>query len=260
MHFDLHTHSKYSFDSKLELFQMFEAAKRAGLNGIAVTDHDSIQGGKHAKLMGDPQLKIIPGIEVHSAIGDIVGLFVEAPIEVKDPFEVVEAIHDQDGIAILPHPFRGRGKVPLGLFDKLDGIECYNARYFSQVAAHRQISTEHMINFAADHGLAVIGVSDAHTYQEIGRGSTVIPGITTEDIKRALRNRETSLGYQRASAKRSLFRAVNTVLFPKSEEPGRCIVRTPDFYETRSISSVDSQEDAAQWDEGDRMNPYRGHE
>ncbi len=43
--YDLHTHTDASFDSGLSLDDYTTAVVAAGLTGVAVTDHDTIEGG-----------------------------------------------------------------------------------------------------------------------------------------------------------------------------------------------------------------------
>lgn len=46
---DLHIHSKYPFDSFSEIDNIMLIARRKGLNGIAITDYNTIRGGIEAE-------------------------------------------------------------------------------------------------------------------------------------------------------------------------------------------------------------------
>lgn len=62
---DLHTHTSYS-DGTLSPEELIESAKAAGLNYIAVTDHDTVDGIINlyeAGIYPSKDIKIIPGIE-----------------------------------------------------------------------------------------------------------------------------------------------------------------------------------------------------
>ena len=39
--FDLHIHSKYSWDSKVEIKDIIKTSKKKKLQGISITDHDA---------------------------------------------------------------------------------------------------------------------------------------------------------------------------------------------------------------------------
>jgi len=49
MKIDLHIHSKYSSDGVLELLEIVRIAKGRGLDGVAITDHNTIRGGQETK-------------------------------------------------------------------------------------------------------------------------------------------------------------------------------------------------------------------
>ena len=53
MIFELHIHSKYSFDSLMSLESIIKEAKLRGLDGIAITDHNTIKGGLEAQRINN---------------------------------------------------------------------------------------------------------------------------------------------------------------------------------------------------------------
>lgn len=64
MEFDLHTHSTAS-DGTLEPKELVDLAKRLGLKGFALTDHDTIDGLNEAVDYGMKQnIDVIPGVEL----------------------------------------------------------------------------------------------------------------------------------------------------------------------------------------------------
>ena len=45
MNIDFHTHTHYSYDSLMKPEKILSIAKRKGLDGIVICDHNTIQGG-----------------------------------------------------------------------------------------------------------------------------------------------------------------------------------------------------------------------
>jgi predicted metal-dependent phosphoesterase TrpH len=79
---DLHLHSTAS-DGRLTPAQVVQEAARRGLNFIALTDHDTIDGIAAAKeaVKSYPALKLIPGVEVSTDIphgeAHVLGYFID---------------------------------------------------------------------------------------------------------------------------------------------------------------------------------------
>jgi len=66
----------FHMDSFMRPEKVVKVARRIGLNGIAITDHDTIAGGLSAqKANKDSGFLVIIGCEVKSDCGDIIGLF-----------------------------------------------------------------------------------------------------------------------------------------------------------------------------------------
>jgi predicted metal-dependent phosphoesterase TrpH len=200
MELDLHVHTRFSRDSRNDPARVVETALRRGLGGIAVCDHDAFGGVKAVRAAAPPGFLVIPGMEISTRFGHLLGLFLREPVRTKDPFEAVEAIHAQGGLAVLAHPFaRHRAIDPL-FASRLDGCEGYNARY-SRASRRRGPGGEpRVIAFAREHRLAVTGGSDAHFLWEVGRGRTVVEGTALEDVKRAILERRTTFRAAKASS------------------------------------------------------------
>lgn len=185
MKYDMHIHSKYSPDGILDVKEIIKTAIKRGLDGVAITDHNTVKGGMEAKKYKTADLEIIVGSEIMTEKGEIIGLFLTEEITSNDLVDVVQAIKDQDGIIILPHPFdekRGNSFFP-GEEDMkfFDGIEVFNSRCIFQ--KYNDSATE----FAEKHKLAITAGSDAHFLNEVGNA-----GIITEkeDIKEAIRKKD----------------------------------------------------------------------
>jgi predicted metal-dependent phosphoesterase TrpH len=201
MELDLHVHTRFSRDSRNDPARVIETARRRGRGGIAVCDHDAFGGVKAVRALAPPGFLVIPGMEISTRFGHLLGLFLREPVRTKDPFEAVEAIHAQGGLAVLAHPFARHRSIDPAFASVLDGCEGYNARY-SRASRRRGPGGEpKVLAFARERGLAVTGGSDAHFLWEIGRGRTVVEGARTlEDIKRAIREQRTTFRAVKASS------------------------------------------------------------
>lgn len=155
-------------------------AKRRGLDGIAVTDHDTIEGALEARRLAGDGFLVIIGEEVTTRAGDIIGLFLKEKVEGPDPVAVIDAIHAQGGVALLPHPFSKTLGVDEQVARKLDACEGFNHRY------SLDDSTSEAAPFALEYDLTLTGSSDAHRYRDIGCGRTFVPAETSEGVREAL--------------------------------------------------------------------------
>jgi predicted metal-dependent phosphoesterase TrpH len=176
MKLDLHIHSKYSKDSLLKPETILKVAKKRGLGGIAVTDHNTIKGGLFTqKINDDKNFAVIVGSEIKTEYGDIIGLFLQEEINSRKFEEVVDEIKDQDGLVVLAHPFRKNIVFPSKLFIKIDLIEAFNARSPKNF-------NEKAFELAKKYQKPIIAGSDSHLAFEIGRGKT----ITTSNYEKCL--------------------------------------------------------------------------
>lgn len=159
--YDLHVHTSYSGDCRCPVKDVIRAAKAKGLRGIGITDHNSIQGIKETLRLSGKNFLIIPGIEVSSKDGHILGLGINEPVTAGLPAaETVKLIREQGGIAIAAHPF-GLGAKPFAaLKAEYDAIEVFNSR--------RYIANHIARRFAERRGLPIVAGSDAHSPDEVG--------------------------------------------------------------------------------------------
>ena len=193
---DLHIHSERSPDGCMPLEEIVCRAKAMGLNGVAVCDHDRTL----TQVPDFPDFLLIPGIEVSTEYGHLLGLFVWEPVETRDFSKAVACIHSQGGLAVLAHPFeRSRDEariVPIA--SQLDGVEVWNSR------AERKISDANDLAqaFAKAHNLRRFAGSDAHVPQEIGHGVTTVQAqaLTLPAAKAALLSGQTVLSGCRSRA------------------------------------------------------------
>jgi hypothetical protein len=191
--YDLHMHSYYSPCSRNKPEDILKAAKKAGLNGIAITDHDTIAcypvlKKLHKKLNMPKDFEIICGEEIKTQFGDIIGLYLKKEIKSRDFFKAVDEIHSQGGIVIIPHPYRHvywhKFKYPLSkLKGKIDAIETFNSRNMDHANARA-------VNEAKKLGFSQTGSSDGHLILDIGKGYTIFTG----NLKDAIKNNKTQVG------------------------------------------------------------------
>ena len=211
---DLHMHTTAS-DGWPSPRQLVDHARGTGLDVIAVTDHDTIEGAlraaEHAARW--TRLQVVIGEEVSSRDGHIVALFIEKRIRPgMTAAATVHAIHDQGGLAVAVHPFwrtqrrtrsaRVHGVGWLAAELEFDAIEVENATpgfyVFNQLARRLNMGL----------GAAELGGSDAHILDAIGRAYTEFPGKTPKALRaaieagttRAARRRYRALGLMRYAA------------------------------------------------------------
>lgn len=190
---DLHLHTKYSFDSLLEPDRVIRTALRRGLDAIAVTDHDTIEGALETRKIAEGRLLVIIGEEISTNAGDLLGLFLREPVNIMDPIAAVDAVHAQGGVAIVPHPFGKTLGISEEMARKIDGIEGYNSRYSPRPRDLENVGDTRALQFAAEYDLTLTSSSDAHRYRDIGRGRTLIPAANLEDVRQALLKGRTTL-------------------------------------------------------------------
>lgn len=165
---DLHVHTRASVDCLSEPADVLAVARLRGLDRIAITDHNEIEGAFRARDL-DPR-RVIVGEEVKTAEGvDVTGLFLETRIpRGLSAVETAQAIRQQDGLVYVPHPFAGGKGVGPAVLETLapwvDVVEIFNARL------HRPELNEEARRWAEGRGLPGGAGSDAHTLREIGRG------------------------------------------------------------------------------------------
>ena len=183
MRLDLHIHSKYSYDSFSDPSKIVKAAQKKGLDVISITDHDNMEVYENFPR-GRGDVVVIPGMEIKTEMGDVIGLFLDEEVRSRSFFDVVCEIRDQDGIVVLPHPFR-RKCDPDGLIGSVDLVEVINAR-------SRNMENVDAWKLCERFDKTPITGSDAHTYFEIGRAVTEIEGYSDDldELRKILLNSE----------------------------------------------------------------------
>jgi len=182
---DLHVHSCYSKhviwgnDALPTPKKIIKMAIKKGLDGIAITDHNTVKGGlvglKVLKEMGlNNGFQVLPGAEILSADGDIVAIGITEDIEPNLPaIETIELIKEAGGVAIAAHPYlhitrnsvNGNYIKNLPKNKNFDAIETFNA----SIGYHKN---EKARKLAESLNIPGIGSSDAHWIYDIGNGIT----------------------------------------------------------------------------------------
>jgi len=179
--YDLQVHTDASPCSQATPESIVTAATKANLDGIAVTDHDTLEGYEAVKAMAPEKLQVIPGVEVTTTQGHILALDVEKEPPQANPLTVAENIRSQGGVAILSHPFdRLREHFTESLPELaqyVHGVEVVNSRCVFSTYNSRALS------YAQQHNLATTGGSDAHFPMELGRAYTLADRPILEAIK-----------------------------------------------------------------------------
>ena len=192
---ELHTHSAASYDGRDPIDLILGQAEAVGLDAIAITDHDTIDASLAAVERAPAYGLIgIPGIEISTAAGHVIGLGVKEIIPAGLSYgETLGRIRDQGGIAIIPHPFQPSrsGIAPNVTRDELaaaDAIEVYNSRLITG-RANRKAEA-----FAKTRNLPMTAGSDAHISEMVGQAITLVdadPGDGTEGILSAIKHGNT---------------------------------------------------------------------
>ncbi|MFA5381546.1 MAG: PHP domain-containing protein [Candidatus Micrarchaeia archaeon] len=188
---DLHIHTIYSKDSLNSLEDIIKTCEEKNIIP-AITDHDSIKAVEKIKQKY-PNFRFIPGIEIKTKEGEIIGLFCSKKINPGlTAKKTIELIHKQKGLAIAVHPF---SKYRNGLNNKkliktCDIIEVFNSRSTKE---ENQKAEE----FAIKHKMIKCVGSDAHFIFEIGNAYQEIENF--KDSKDFLKKLKKAKFYKKQS-------------------------------------------------------------
>jgi len=195
MKIDFHVHTHFSKDCLSDVRKVLQCAIEKGMGGIAITDHETVEGALLAKEIVEEEklpLLVIVGEEIITPHGEIMGLFLKKTINRCSISRALLEIKRQDGIASIPHPFdsvRGSALHPKWLSKEeikgLEAVEVFNARVTLPSV------NESALEFAQGQGLAQLGGSDAHTLGEIGAACTKVNAKNGKEVRDAILKRKT---------------------------------------------------------------------
>jgi len=177
---DLHCHSFFSGDGVSSPEKLIASARKKGLHGFAITDHntcDAVNYMLDKGLMredGKPVdgFLVIPGVEVTTDDGHLLCIGATLPnLKGTPAIEVCKIIHKQGGLAIPPHPYDlFRAGIRQSVLEQLeiDGLEVFNA------ATTLKRYNRQAFEYAEMRGLPMTAGSDAHHEAAIGTAYTIV--------------------------------------------------------------------------------------
>lgn len=165
---DLHMHTSYSSDCATTPEELLAACEESGLEAIAITDHNTIEGALEVARLAPKNLHVIIGEEVMTKEGEIIGLYLSEEIpQGLTVAETIRRIKEQRALVYVPHPFDPLHLTPsyellASIASDIDILEVYNPRItfdsFNEKA--RQLARKYDLPGAAG--------SDCHVIQGIG--------------------------------------------------------------------------------------------
>jgi predicted metal-dependent phosphoesterase TrpH len=200
---DIHIHTTHS-DGMASVQQVFDFAENeTDLALIAITDHDMFDGADEARNLAarrNYRFQVLTGMEVTTIEGHLLVLGIDKPVRsLQGLANTIAQVHEQGGVVIAPHPMswmiRSIGRNGLMRIHKtpddliyFDGFEALNPSLAGRVVAKqaRELNAR-VLQLAETAG------SDSHVLPTIGSAATVYPGVTADDLLRALKEKKTTI-------------------------------------------------------------------
>lgn len=186
--YDIHTHTTASHDSPRQTPErLVSKAEKIGLDGVVITNHNAVSHIEKAREHSTT-LDVVSGAEITTESGDILGIGIEECPSSRNAVEVVNSIHQQDGIAVIAHPFdplrNSLNTDNTKLLRTADGVEVINSRCvldrFNRPA----------YSLAEEYNLIKTSGSDAHFGFELGRAPIRIPSSENFALEESLEESE----------------------------------------------------------------------
>jgi len=186
---DLHVHTAYSPCSAfLPVRKIEQIARKRGLHGVAITDHNTIAGALELKSLAR-QIKVIVAEEIKTREGEIIGYFLVEKIPAGLPVkETIREIRRQGGLVSIPHPFdtlrpsRITRDALEEIISDVDMIEVFNSRDVFQE------TDREFVEESKKRGVIPVVGSDAHQPWEIGKSYAIMDEFETpQEFLAALR-------------------------------------------------------------------------
>ena len=175
---DLHTHEYlHSACARMSLEEAVTAARHSGLDGICITNHDSL-GIRYAEYLRTADFPVFVGVEFFTNEGDIIAFGLEhLPSQPIGAQKFIDFVAGQGGFCFAAHPFRryggGLGKHIYAM-KNLSGVEVLNG-------ANLDAANLEAVQACEDMGLIPVGGSDAHFIHEVGLCATWFPERITSE-------------------------------------------------------------------------------
>ena len=194
---DLHIHTTYS-DGIGTVPAVLEAARRNGLDIIAITDHDELRGALGARDLA-PRfgIGVVPGVEITTAEGHLLAYWIERAVPAGRPLiETLLRVGEQGGVCVAPHPTAqwvpSLGVAPIwralqhpDAARLLAGIEVYN------LGLPRLVNNRAAQALGRATGLAQLANTDSHMPWTIGLCASEFPGASPQALRQAIEQRRT---------------------------------------------------------------------
>ena len=238
--YDLHTHTKKSPDAISTIKEYIKIAKKRGLTGLAITDHDKVYNGEEI-IEG---ITIIPGSEITLKDGShLLAYYIKEALPEKKLTleEAVNAIKKQGGYCSLAHPtnmvggyfkhgghFKIRNRKTEEIKNALNIVDCVETGNANETKQLRLL-TKKIVEDLSFEKIYTAG-SDSHSPHSLGLGiiKTKKP-ITKENFLQAVKNGEiiikTKLNFARRilSVIERLFVTIAKITFLYNNKIGRKI-------------------------------------
>ena len=177
---EFHCHTKASHDSLVTPGKLVAACRRKGIDRVAVTDHNTIEGALAAKQLA-PEMVIV-GEEILTNRGELLAAFVKEEIPAGlSPQETIRRLREQEAFISVSHPFDAirSGSWELKDLEEIaplvDAIEIFNSRCMLPIINWQAQA------FAQQYGLPGTAGSDAHSTWEVGRAVLILPQFEGAD-------------------------------------------------------------------------------
>ena len=182
MKIDLHVHTNYSADSIIKPRDLASKSERLGIIP-AITDHNTMCSIREMTNLG---AAFIPGEEIRTERGDLIGLFIYEKIPKKTSFaSALDSIHEQGGLSLLPHMFdtSRSGVIPeKDEIKKIDIVEAFNSRCLDASF------NEKADRFADEHKIPKAAGSDCHFLFEFGSTYAEVPDFDLEQPRSLMKS------------------------------------------------------------------------
>ncbi|PIO00613.1 hypothetical protein COT72_00050 [archaeon CG10_big_fil_rev_8_21_14_0_10_43_11] len=182
---DMHVHSRYS-DGTNSVKELIRATKHQGIDGFALTDHDTLKGLAHVK---NTRALVIPGCEISTQGGHVLAYGIQECVPKDLPVEeALERVHEQGALAVCAHPFdflfKGVSNFKAYAFDGVEVLNALNLDSYSNTRAQKRA-----------HNMIHTGGSDAHLYQSMGFAYTLFESLdSVDDVLVQLKKKQNRVG------------------------------------------------------------------
>jgi hypothetical protein len=182
MRVDLHIHTRpKSPCSAIDPSALLEEARRAGLDGVCLTEHQNRwSAGEVEELMKAGGIRVFQGNEITTNQGDILVFGYDRDVKGVGPLQDLrKEVEATGGLMIAAHPFRGfllfgisqlqldlEQACKRSMFQHVDGLEIHNCKVTDPENDMARRVAERL-------GLLGVAGSDAHRLDEVGKCVTI---------------------------------------------------------------------------------------